>query len=194
MREVTPGIWAPSRMVVESGVHDDGAEQLDRRTESRVVVRAAEALRRRGFAFEPPYGVDVTDRRLGYSYHNDPWWPEAGELLRERFDWPKSDLSPLGSLGSPARFEGQAAPPISAAAWINSKPLEIAKLKGKVVLLEFWGTWCPPCRRDDPGDEDAVRNVSTRGPRDHFDSHADRGCQRRPAVRPQVSDGLSNRC
>jgi thiol-disulfide isomerase/thioredoxin len=46
---------------------------------------------------------------------------------------------------------------------LSGKKVTLSGLKGSVVLLEFWATWCPPCRESIPGIERLHKTYGGKG-------------------------------
>jgi len=67
---------------------------------------------------------------------------EALGLLRPPRNTPAREFALPGPGGSTVRF---------------------GTFKGKVVFLNFWATWCPPCREEMPGMEQLYQRYKSRG-------------------------------
>ncbi len=46
---------------------------------------------------------------------------------------------------------------------LNGQNFESRTMDGKVVLVNFWATWCPPCRTEMPGFEQVYRDFHDQG-------------------------------
>ncbi|MGB7292612.1 MAG: redoxin domain-containing protein [Thermodesulfobacteriota bacterium] len=69
-------------------------------------------------------------------------------------DWkPKEGLELIGTK----------APPLTGLKWLNSKPLTLEDLSGKVVLIRFWLVGCPLCTRTAPSLVELNEKYSQKG-------------------------------
>jgi thiol-disulfide isomerase/thioredoxin len=71
-------------------------------------------------------------------------------------------LSLFGSIAVAPDLAGKPAPDFTLQT-PDGKPYSLAALKGKPVLLDFWATWCGPCRKATPAVEQVYRQYKDQG-------------------------------
>ncbi len=81
----------------------------------------------------------------GYSGLSDV--SSEGQSLRVKRGWPKI---------------GAASPPFTLSD-MNGKPVSLSDFSGHVVLLNFWATWCGPCRVEMPAMEALYQEMKGQG-------------------------------
>ena len=127
-------------------------------------LREAEQELREAIALDPTQALP--EYNLGIVLLKQERDPEGITELNKYVTMQGADASSIAKaremIANPIRAREPFAPEFSFTTREN-QPLSNAALRGKVVLLDFWGTWCPPCRESIPTMRELNKKYAEKG-------------------------------
>ena len=87
----------------------------------------------------------------------------VASLLRNAESWLKVNPGAPSTATAPENRGSFPLAPAVDLKTLEGKPFQLSELRGRVVLLNFWATWCIPCRSEIPELNNMHRDLEARG-------------------------------
>ena len=117
---------------------------------------AADALFARLTPKQQAFHIKAFTELLAETEKIEKEWIAAGKLMRN-----ETELTPLRDHLARLQLPGKAA--AFTGTTLDSEMFDLENLRGKIVLLNFWATWCGPCITKLPGVEELYKKYHSSG-------------------------------